>query len=180
MFTFVWTSLILHTTGNECQPNNLIADLIFFAVPSYSRCHIWRSCRGLVNWPIWSQGDHTALCSSLWAWMASYQLCEESRYVVRWSHYHGLGFRSDLTGCSGKTLICAKRVIAHVRYIKILTWFRCCLVIFLYFCLVFFVSKSLLGIARKWSREKFAILSLTPRSHDRILIYWSWAVRKRA
>ena len=33
------------------------------------------------------------------------------------------------------------------------------------FCLVLFVRNSLLGIARKWSREKFAILILKPRSH---------------
>ena len=40
------------------------------------------------------------------------------------------------------------------------------------FGLVFFVRKSLLGIARQWSLEKFAILTLKPRSHVRIqLIY---------
>ena len=39
------------------------------------------------------------------------------------------------------------------------------------FGLVFFVLKSLLGIARQWSREKFAILTLKPRSHVRVLIY---------
>ena len=38
------------------------------------------------------------------------------------------------------------------------------------FGLVFFVLKSLLRISRQWSREKFAILSLKPRSHVRILI----------
>ena len=37
--------------------------------------------------------------------------------------------------------------------------------------LVFFVLKSLLGISRQWSREKFAILSLKPLSHVKILIY---------
>ena len=42
--------------------------------------------------------------------------------------------------------------------------------------LVFFVLKSLLGIARQWSREKFAVLSLNPRSHFRILIYRTWAI----
>ena len=36
--------------------------------------------------------------------------------------------------------------------------------------------KSLLGIARQWSREKFAILTLKPRSHVRILIYRAWAI----
>ena len=36
--------------------------------------------------------------------------------------------------------------------------------------------KSLLGIARQWSREKFAILSLKPRSHNRILTYPTWAI----
>ena len=38
------------------------------------------------------------------------------------------------------------------------------------FVLVFFVLKSLLGTASQWSREKFAILTLKPRSHVRILI----------
>ena len=38
------------------------------------------------------------------------------------------------------------------------------------FGLVFFVLNPLLGIARQWSREKFAILTLKPRSHVRILI----------
>ena len=43
------------------------------------------------------------------------------------------------------------------------------------FGLVFFVLKSLLGMARRWNHEKFAVLTLKPRSHVRILIY-----RKRA
>ena len=40
------------------------------------------------------------------------------------------------------------------------------------FCcgLVFIVPKSLLGIARQWSRKKFGILTLKPRSHVRILL----------
>ena len=37
------------------------------------------------------------------------------------------------------------------------------------FGLIFFVLKSLLGIVRQWSREKFAILTLKPRSHVRIV-----------
>ena len=44
------------------------------------------------------------------------------------------------------------------------------------FGLVFFVLKSLLGIARQWSREKFAILILKPRSHVRIVIYRKWSI----
>ena len=44
------------------------------------------------------------------------------------------------------------------------------------FGLVFFVLKSLLGIARQWSLEKFAILTLKPRSRVRILIYRTWAI----
>ena len=46
------------------------------------------------------------------------------------------------------------------------------------FGLVFFVLKSLLGIARQWSGEKLAILNLIirPRSHVRIFIYRTWAV----
>ena len=43
------------------------------------------------------------------------------------------------------------------------------------FGLVFFVLKSLLGMVRQWSQEKFAVLTLKRRSHVRILIY-----RKRA
>ena len=43
--------------------------------------------------------------------------------------------------------------------------------------LVFVVLKFLMGIARQWSREKFAILSLNPRSHVKILIYLSAPVR---
>ena len=38
------------------------------------------------------------------------------------------------------------------------------------FALVFIVSKSLLGIARQWSLEKFALLSLKPWSHVRNLM----------
>ena len=37
--------------------------------------------------------------------------------------------------------------------------------------LVFFVLKSLLGIARQWSREKIAILTLKPWSHVKISIF---------
>ena len=40
------------------------------------------------------------------------------------------------------------------------------------FGFVFFVLKFLLGIARQWSYEKFAILTLKPRSHVRILNYF--------
>ena len=36
--------------------------------------------------------------------------------------------------------------------------------------------SSLLGIARQWSRENFAILTLKRRSHVRILIYQTWAI----
>ena len=44
------------------------------------------------------------------------------------------------------------------------------------FGLVFFVLKSLLGIAKQWSRQQFAILTLNPRSHVRILIYRTWTI----
>ena len=44
------------------------------------------------------------------------------------------------------------------------------------FGLVFFLLKSPLGISRQWSFEKFAILTLKPRIHVRILIYLTWAV----
>ena len=44
------------------------------------------------------------------------------------------------------------------------------------FNLVFIVLKSLLETARQWSREKFVILSLKPRSHVTILIHRTWAI----
>ena len=44
------------------------------------------------------------------------------------------------------------------------------------FGLVLIVLKSLLGTARQCSREKFAILSLKPRSHVTILIHRTWAI----
>ena len=40
--------------------------------------------------------------------------------------------------------------------------------------------KSLLGIARQLSRERFAVLTLNPRSHVRILIYRTWAIENRS
>ena len=44
------------------------------------------------------------------------------------------------------------------------------------FGLVFFVLKSLLGIARLWSREQFEILTLKSHSRVRILIYQMWTI----
>ena len=44
------------------------------------------------------------------------------------------------------------------------------------FGVVFFVSKSLLGIEGQRKLEKFAILTRKPRSHARILIYRTWAI----
>ena len=41
---------------------------------------------------------------------------------------------------------------------------------------VFFVSKSLLGIEKQKKLEKFAILSRKPGSHVRILIYRRWPI----
>ena len=51
-------------------------------------------------------------------------------------------------------------LIAHIRYIVILTRLLGFLIIFLY--LLFVVLRSLQRIARQWSREKFAILTLKP------------------
>ena len=45
------------------------------------------------------------------------------------------------------------------------------------FGVVFFVSKSLLGIERQKKLEKFAILTRKPRSHAWILIYRTWPIR---
>ena len=44
------------------------------------------------------------------------------------------------------------------------------------YSLVVFVFKSLLGIAKQWSREKFAILTPKPRNHGRILIFRGWVI----
>ena len=44
------------------------------------------------------------------------------------------------------------------------------------FGVVFFVSKSLLGIEGQRKLEKFAILIRKPRSHARILIYRTWPI----
>ena len=65
--------------------------------------------------------------------------------------------------------------IGHVRYINILTWLRGQTYIF---GVVFFVSKSLLGIEKQKKLEKFAILTGKPRSHVRILIYRTWPIPK--
>ena len=45
------------------------------------------------------------------------------------------------------------------------------------FVVVFFVSKSHLGIERQKKLEKFAILTRKPRSHVRILIYRTWPIK---
>ena len=44
------------------------------------------------------------------------------------------------------------------------------------FGLVVFVLRSLLGIVGQWSREIFAILTLKPQSHARILTYQTRAI----
>ena len=44
------------------------------------------------------------------------------------------------------------------------------------FGVVFFGSKSLLGIEGQRKLEKFAILTRKPRSHARILIYRTWPI----
>ena len=46
------------------------------------------------------------------------------------------------------------------------------------FGVVFFVSKSLLGIEGKKKHEKFAILKRKPGTHARILIYRTWPISK--
>ena len=46
------------------------------------------------------------------------------------------------------------------------------------FGVVFFVSKSLLGIEGQRKLEKFAILTRKPRSHARILIYRTWPIHQ--
>ena len=48
---------------------------------------------------------------------------------------------------------------------------------FICICFASFVPKSPLGIARQWSREKFAILPLKARSQVRILSNVSFTIR---
>ena len=48
------------------------------------------------------------------------------------------------------------------------------------FGVVFFASKSLLGIEGQRKLEKFAILTRKPRSHARILIYRTWPIARIA
>ena len=66
---------------------------------------------------------------------------------------------------------------AHVRYIKILTWLRGFLVIFLYL-FWFSLCSSLFWELRdkRVDLEKFTTLALKPRSHVRILRYRTWAI----
>ena len=44
------------------------------------------------------------------------------------------------------------------------------------FGVVFFVSKSLLGIERQKKLKKFTIFTRRPRSHVRILTYRTWPI----
>ena len=46
------------------------------------------------------------------------------------------------------------------------------------FGVVFFVSKSLLGIEGQKKLEKFAILTRAPRSHAIMLIYRTWPIKQ--
>ena len=45
------------------------------------------------------------------------------------------------------------------------------------FGVVFFASKSLLGIERQKKLKKFTIFTRKPRSHVRILIYRTWPIK---
>ena len=45
-----------------------------------------------------------------------------------------------------------------------------------YLAWFFFVLKLVLGIVRQYGLEKFAILSLEPWNHGRILIYRTWTI----
>ena len=44
------------------------------------------------------------------------------------------------------------------------------------FGVVFFVSKSLLGIEGQMKLKNFAILTRKPQSHARVLIYRTWPI----
>ena len=67
--------------------------------------------------------------------------------------------------------------IAHVRYIKILTWLRGFLVIFLYLVRFgFLCARVSSGNCETMESWKFGTLTLKPRSHVRILKYRKWTI----
>ena len=61
-------------------------------------------------------------------------------------------------------------------YFKILTWLRGFLVIFLYLVWFSLGSSIFWELRDKRSLEKFAILTLKSRSHEKIEIYRTWAI----
>ena len=68
--------------------------------------------------------------------------------------------------------------IARVRYIKILTWLQGFLIFwsFFYIWFGFVCAQVSSGNCKTMDHEKFATLTLKPRSRVRILIYWTWAI----
>ena len=70
--------------------------------------------------------------------------------------------------------------IGHIRYIKYSNKAPRLSDQTSIFGVVFFVSKSLLGIEGQEKLEKFAILTRKARSHVRILIYRTWPIARTA
>ena len=67
--------------------------------------------------------------------------------------------------------------IAHVRYIKILSWLRGFLVIFPIYLVWFTLCSSLFWELRdNGVLKNLQFLTLKPRSHVRILMYRTWAI----
>ena len=67
--------------------------------------------------------------------------------------------------------------IAHVRYIKILTWLRGFLIIFLYLVRFgFLCARVSSGNCETMESWKFATLTLKPQSRVRILKYRTWTI----
>ena len=66
--------------------------------------------------------------------------------------------------------------VALVRFIKVLNMPLRLSGHISIFGLVVFVLKFLLGVVGQWNHEKFAILTLKPRSHVRILTHRTWAI----
>ena len=88
------------------------------------------------------------------------------------AHVKNSGWKSSLLTYQNAS----NKTIAHVRYIKILTWLWGFLAIFLN--LVWFSFLCAQVAFRNFETMETAILTLKPRSHVRILIYRTWAVRK--
>ena len=107
---------------------------------------------------------------------------EQCRSILSWSFHLSWGF-SLANGKRSRTQRLdhwyspSSLRIAHVRYIKILTWLRGFLVIFLYLVRFgFLCARVSSGNCETIESWKFATLTLKPQSRVRILKYRTWTI----